>query len=146
MGGLLKHFDDEGFELGLDEESLSSVIVFVEVGFEFVPNGVDECEFFGGDVAGCLDFEAAAVEVDSVSEVLLYEVNVLLECDEAIVISVQFLENMKKILLTWSDLDERSKLSKYLNKLCCTNLYIFPILGVILSIFSFEDYFCEIYS
>ena len=141
----MEHFDHEGFELGLGEESLSARIVLVEVDFELVPNGVDEGEFLGGDVAGCLDLEAAAVQIDSVSEVLSDEVEVLLEGNEPIVISVQFLEYIKKILFTWSYLDERPKLCEQLNKLGCTDLYVFPILGIILSIFSLEDYFSEVY-
>jgi hypothetical protein len=110
LGGFLQHFDDEGFELGFDEESLGALIVFVEVDFEFVPNGVDEGEFFGRDVVGCLGLEAAAVQIDSVSEVLPNEVEVLLEGNEPIIVSIQFLENIKKILLTWSNFYESTKL------------------------------------
>ena len=110
MGGFLQHFDDEGFELGFDEETLGALIVFVEVDFELVPNGVDEGEFFGGDVIGRLGLEAAAVQIDSVSEVLPNEGEVLLEGNEPIIVSIQFLENKKKILLTWSNFYESTKL------------------------------------
>ncbi len=102
----MQHFDHEGFELTIHEESLGSCVVFVEVGFEFVPNGIDEGEFFGGDIAQSLHLEAAAVQIDSVSEVLFDEVKVLLESNEAIIVSIQFLENIKQILLTRSYLDE----------------------------------------
>lgn len=51
LGGFLKYFDHEGFEFGLNEESLFACVVFVEVDFEFVPNGVDKSILLGGDFA-----------------------------------------------------------------------------------------------
>ncbi len=112
MGGFLKNFDNEGFEFLLSEESLSALIVFVEIDFEFVPNGVDEGDLFGGDVSGGFDFEATAVQIDTVSEVFPDEVEVLLEGDEPIVVSVQLLEYIKKIFFTWSNFNERTVLSE----------------------------------
>jgi hypothetical protein len=112
LGGFLQHFHHESFELALNKESLFAFVVFVEVDFEFVPNGVDETVLLCGNFAWCLHLEATAVQIDSISEVLLDEVDVLLEGNEPIVVSVQFVENILQVLLAWSDLDERCKLGK----------------------------------
>jgi hypothetical protein len=112
LGGFLQHLDHEGFELGLQEESFGSCVVFVEVGFEFIPNGIDEGEFFGGDVARRLHLEAAALQIDSVSEVLFDEVEVLLESNEAVIVSIQLLEYINQIFSCWLDFNEETKFSK----------------------------------
>ena len=142
MGGLLKNFDNEGFEFFLSEESLSALIVFVEIDFEFVPNGVDEGDLFGGDVSGGFDFEATAVQIDTVSEVFPDEVEVLLEGDEPIVVSVQLLEYIYQILSGWLNLNEEAEFSKQLNESLKINFNGFPV--SLVSIFSLEDDFSEI--
>lgn len=144
LGGLLQHFDHEGFELGLEEETLCSGVVLVEVHFELIPNGVDEGEFLSRDVSRGINLEATAVQIDSVSEVLLDEVEILLEGNEPIIVSVQFLENVDQIFSCGLNFDKERIFSKQFNKFFKTNFNRFPTNGTSTSVFSFEDYFSEI--
>lgn len=91
-----------------------------------------------------MHLEATAVQVDSVSEVLLYEADVLLEGNEPILVSVQLLENIDQIFPGGLDFDKEAEFCEHFDKIVKIDLNCFPVDRISVSVFSFEDDFSEV--
>ena len=138
LGGLVQNFNHEGLQLGFVQESLGSLVVFIEVDLEFVPDGLDESVLFIGDALRMLGSAVFSrffrlrfsPEVKVVAEILPDKINKLLEGDESIVVGVKFLEDEDEVIPARFVLDEVASLSDEGDKLIEGDPFGFPDLAV----------------
>ena len=95
--------------------------------FKLIPDSVDKTELFLTDVLrNFFTVFRLAPEIDVITKVLSYEVDVLLESDVTVVISVKFFEDSFKISLRDLIAEEVAVSSKDDFEFSKTDLTIFP--------------------
>eukprot|EP00178_Gracilaria_changii_P011450 TRINITY_DN3262_c0_g1_i1.p1 TRINITY_DN3262_c0_g1~~TRINITY_DN3262_c0_g1_i1.p1 ORF type:complete len:168 (+),score=27.12 TRINITY_DN3262_c0_g1_i1:246-749(+) len=117
FSGLIQNFNGELFQFFIVKVTLLRLIVFVEVSFEFIPNGIDKSKlFFRYSSRVLIFFLSQSPRINTVSEIFSDEVNKLLESNETVFISIKFSENEFKIFSGRFVLDEVAPFSDKSNE------------------------------
>lgn len=141
----VQDFNDESSEFGFIEESLLALIVFIKVDLELVPNGIHEGKLFFRDVSRGSELGFGFLpEVNSIAEVFLDEVEVLLEGNEAVLVSVKLIEDPHKVFSGNFESNEEAGFSDQSYELFQRNFSGFPHIWVGIFVASLEDNFHEI--
>lgn len=112
FGCLLQNFNSKAFKLSLFEISLLASIVLIKVFLELVPNGLHEFQLLFRHSCKVRRRVFAGTKIQSIAEVFLNEISILVESDESVMVGVQFVEDIGEIFLAGSNLDEEAVLSK----------------------------------